>query len=65
MDHYEEQRRIRLQLAYEVGALKGFIQYGLYATPSVVVKDQAAFEAAIEAAFARIAKDAEEWVKKA
>ena len=54
----------RARLAYEVGALHGFIKFGLPFLSTVKITDQAGFEAAVDAAFKRIERDAKNFVGK-
>ncbi len=56
----DHDRVARNKLAYEVGALQGFIKWGIPGLSTVKVKDQAGYEAAIEAALIRISREAEE-----
>jgi hypothetical protein len=58
-DRYASERQARLKLAYEVGALQGFIKWGIPGLSTVKVKDQAGYEAAVDAAIIRIAREAE------
>lgn len=44
------------QLSYIIGQYRGFLKYGLPASPTVRIKDPVAYRAAIEAEIAKIEK---------